>query len=115
MFPTPHQVTVTPSKVTTDAYGNVTHGPDPDTSYLVKAFIQPREPIEDRRENERQEVRAVMYVRAADEAGVALRQDGWSYVDWDGQRYEIVGQATPYDLALPGLRHHYKLNLRWVR
>lgn len=88
----PHTVTVYPSEQTVDSDGNPVRRPAA-AGVDVAAFVQPA-PAGDAGSREQPDApqTAVAEFRVW-LAGDAPELDAWSALDWDGDRYELLGPA----------------------
>lgn len=93
----PHTVVVYPQVSTLDPDGNPVLGPGAVPITLVGVTLRPLSASENNELGQGTDTRYQLYARAAP-------LGPWAAVDWDGQRYDVLGEPARWDGA-PGLAH----------
>ena len=101
----PHQIIPLPAVDEIDAYGNHRRVPGPPAAPVL-AYIQPDSNTELVTEGQVRIAQWRVYLDPVE--GL----DSWSALEWEGRRYEVVGDPARFDT--PDGRHHLRLVMRRV-
>lgn len=102
----PHRIRPVASVEHVDDYGNRRRVPGEPGDELP-AYVQPSRVTEDGTDGQTRETRHKVFL-GPEPHGL----DAWSHLEWEGRRYELVGDPRRHDS--PAGRHHVTVTIRRV-